>query len=124
MNVAQLKHNKGSPQVILAELKIFARKRKLAQEVRENLESTITYFTNNIHRMNYAEHVKSNLPIGSGVTEAACKTLIKQRFCKSGMRWKQTGIKVVLRLRELVQTAGRWQQFWNKVDQYGVPSIA
>ena len=27
-------------------------------------------------------------PIGSGVTEAACKTLIKQRFCLAGMRWK------------------------------------
>jgi len=31
--------------------------------------------------MNYATHFKTGLPIGSGVTEAACKTLIKQRFC-------------------------------------------
>lgn len=74
--------------------------------------------------MNYAEHVKNNLPIGSGVTEAACKTIIKQRFCKSGMRWKQLGIKSVLRLRELVQTRDRWKQFWSKLDQYGVPAIA
>lgn len=117
----QLKHNQGAPEMILEELKSFLCKRKLTREVRENLESTITYFTNNIHRMNYAEHVKNNLPIGSGVTEAACKTLIKQRFCKSGMRWKQTGIKVVLRLRELMHTTGRWQQFWDKINQYGVP---
>ena len=38
--------------------------------------------------MNYHENVTDNLPIGSGVTEAACKTLIKQRFCQSGMRWE------------------------------------
>ena len=84
----------------------------------------MTYFTNNLHRMNYAQHTQDNLPIGSGVTEAACKTLIKQRFCKLGMRWKHRGIKVVLRLREFVQTAGRWEQFWNKIDQYGVPCVA
>ncbi len=119
----QLKHNKGSPSDILHELKRFSRKIKLCKEVQENLKSAITYFTNNIHRMNYAEHTENNLPIGSGVTEAACKTLIKQRFCKSGMRWKQLGIKSVLRLRDLVQTTGRWQQFWNKLTQYGVPAI-
>jgi len=27
----------------------------------------------------------------SGVTEAACKTVIKQRLCCSGMRWKEAG---------------------------------
>ena len=75
----------------------------------------------NLHRMSYAEHVKNKLPIGFGVTEAACKTLIKQRFCQSGMRWKQLGIKAVLRLREFVQTTGGWQQFWDNIDQYGVP---
>ena len=40
--------------------------------------------------------VENSLPIGSGVTEAACKTLVKQRLYGSGMRWKDAGIKVVL----------------------------
>jgi hypothetical protein len=57
--------------------------------------------------------------IGSGVTEAACKTLVKQRLCGSGMRWKDQGAKVILSLRALVQSKGRWQQFWDKIDQYG-----
>jgi hypothetical protein len=74
--------------------------------------------------MNYAEHTASNLPIGSGVTEAACKTLIKQRFCQSGMRWKLPGIKTVLRLREFTQTTGRWHQFWQKINQFSVPCLA
>lgn len=117
----QLKHESGTPQNIFNELKKFKRKRKLSDEVRSSLLASITYFKNNLHRMNYAEHTQNNLAIGSGVTEAACKTLIKQRFCKSGMRWKNDGIKNVLQLRELTQTDGRWQQFWGKINQYGVP---
>ena len=70
--------------------------------------------------MNYSDYVNKNFPIGSGVTEAACKTLIKQRFCCSGMRWKNAGMKVVLNLRSLIQTEGRWDQFWKKIDQYGI----
>lgn len=120
----QLKHCRDAPRNILDELKRFRHKRKLTREIRENLYAAITYFTNNIHRMNYAEHTEKNLPIGSGVTEAACKTLVKQRFCRSGMRWKDAGIKAVLRLREFLQTTGRWQQFWQKINQCGVPCVA
>ena len=119
----ELKHNKTGPKDIFDELKKFKRRRKLSSEVRKDLLAAISYFKNNIHRMNYAEHVEKNLSIGSGVTEAACKTLIKQRFCKSGMRWKNDGIKNVLRLRELTQTDGRWQQLWDKINQYGVPCV-
>jgi len=67
--------------------------------------------------MDYAGHVEKNLPIGSGVTKAACKTLVKQRLCGSGTHWKDKGAKVILSLRALVQSKGRWQQFWDKVDQ-------
>lgn len=69
--------------------------------------------------MNYAQHIDEALPIGSGVTEAACKTLVKQRLCGSGMRWKTKGARVVLSLRALVQTTCRWQQFWIKMNQLG-----
>lgn len=118
----QLKHEHGSAQKILSELKTFTKKR-LRKELQENLSNTITYFENNHHMMNYADHVKKKLPIGSGVTEAACKTLIKQRLCQSGMRWKRKGMKVVLSLRQLVQTGNRWTQFWEKINQFGVPVI-
>jgi hypothetical protein len=48
----------------------------------------ITYFQNNNEksRMTYSENIQANLPIGSGVTEAACKTIVKQRLCKSEMK--------------------------------------
>lgn len=69
--------------------------------------------------MDYATQIKNQLPIGSGVTEAACKTLVKQRLCGSGMRWKNKGAQVILSLRALVQSKGRWQQFWGNIEQYG-----
>ncbi len=119
----QLKHEPGAALFLLEEMKKLKRKKKLRREVRENLDAALTYFTNNYAMMNYHEHVKEKLPIGSGVTEAACKTLIKQRFCKSGMRWKDTGMRVVLSLRQLIQTGTRWKQFWDKVNHYGVPAL-
>ncbi|MEE9412198.1 MAG: hypothetical protein V3V22_04005 [Methylococcales bacterium] len=41
---------------------------------------------------------------------------MKQRICGSGMRWKDKGTKVILSLRALVQSKGRWQQFWGHIE--------
>ena len=119
-----LKHKKGAATRILNELKACTSKR-LNAVIRQKLEAAITYFTNNIKagRMKYHLHMKNNWPIGSGVVEAACKTLIKHRLCASGMRWKSSGIKVILSLRSLVKTKGRWNQFWDKINGYGVPAL-
>ncbi len=94
---------------------------KLKQDEKSLISKTISYFKNNNEkdRMQYYKFVESNLPIGSGATEAACKVLVKERMCKSGMRWKEDGAKIVLLTRSLRQTKDRWNQFWNKVNQYG-----
>jgi len=117
----QLKHEPHAAQTILNELKTTPT-HKLSTAIQDDLEAAITYFSNNVEkdRMNYAQHIAEALPIGSGVTEAACKTLVKQRLCGSGMRWKSKGAQVVLSLRALVQTTRRWQQFWNRINQSGV----
>jgi len=47
---------------------------------------------------------KKKYPIGSGVTEAACKVIVKQRLFNSGMKWKGQGAKAVLCLRSLNYT--------------------
>lgn len=88
----------------------------------KSLSDAITYFRNNNEksRMNYAESVEHKHPIGSGVTEAACKTIVKQRLCQSGMQWKDKGAGVILSLRALIHSSGRWSQFWQKVNQFGV----
>ena len=115
----QLKHDAGAVDAIISEMEKLANRKKLTKSTQENLAAAQTYFTNNSQRMNYAVHVAHDLPIGSGVTEAACKTLVKQRLCCSGMRWKPQGAKVILSLRALIQSKGRWQQFWDKIDQFG-----
>ena len=85
----------------------------------EEIRQVITYYKNYESKMFYSRHIKDNLPIGSGVTEAACKTLVKQRMCISGSRWKDEGASCVLALRTLKLTKGRWQQFWSYVMRHG-----
>jgi len=97
---------------------------RLSEEVRAKLEAAVTYFRNHKHQMSYAKYRARHLPIGSGVTEAACKTLVKQRLCNSGMRWVEKGAKIVLSLRALMLTPDRWEQFWGKINQYGFPVAA
>jgi hypothetical protein len=74
--------------------------------------------------MNYSEFVEQGIPIGSGVTEAACKVLVKQRLCGSGMRWKERGAATVLSVRCLTYTPERWSQFWGRIDRGGFPVAA
>ena len=83
-------------------------------------DRTIAYITNNKARMAYAKFLSEGIPIGSGVCEAACKTLVKQRLCNSGMRWKEKGASAVIALRALQQTQDRWDQFWSKMLRYGM----
>ena len=100
---------------------------KKVQEIKQkSLAAAITYFTNNTEksRMDYAESVAINHPIGSGVTEAACKTIVKQRLGQSGMQWKDKGAGIILSLRALVHSTGRWEQFWQKINQFGLPMAA
>lgn len=56
------------------------------------------------------------LPIGSGVGEAACKTLIPQRLKRSGMRWRHEGGQAILTFRALVQS-GRFNHGWQRLAQ-------
>ena len=92
----------------------------------EDVEAAITYFGNQSKagRMDYPPLVAANVPIGSGVTEAACKVLVKQRLCGSGMKWKEPGAAAVLSVRCLTYTTERWSQFWGKIDRYGFPVAA
>lgn len=118
-----LKHKQAAAGRILKEMEALCDK-PLSKTVRENLEAAMTYFRNHKHQMNYAYYQRHALPIGSGVTEAACKTLVKQRLCSSGMKWKDQGARVVLSLRALVLTEGRWEQLWDKISHYGIPALA
>jgi len=119
----QLKHKQGAATRLLGEMETLEQP-QLSAPIRQGLEAAMTYFGNHKRQMNYARQIKANRPIGSGVTEAACKTIVNQRLCHSGMKWKEQGASIVLSLRTLTYTPGRWEQFWHKIDRYGFPLAA
>ncbi len=82
------------------------RRKKLAKELR--------YFRRNRHRMDYARLKARNLPIGSGVVEAANKTLVTVRMKRAGSRWSIEGGQAVRTFRSLSKSA-RFDRAWGLV---------
>jgi hypothetical protein len=104
--------NNGAKE-LLKEMTPFLNKR-ITDARKEKIQAAITYFSNHLEQMDYWKFKKGNLPIGSGVIEAACKVIIKQRLCCAGMKWTDAGAKNVLMLRCLNDSDSMWEQFWNK----------
>lgn len=113
-----LKHGKKGAPNLLRELRHYRQNSTAATP--DALDATITYFENNLHRMKYEQYQRMGYPIGSGVTEAACKVVAKQRLSCSGMRWNHEPVQHMLLLRGLICTNGRWKQFWDKLDNNGL----
>jgi len=63
--------------------------------------------------MNYASYIQRHLPTGSGPTEAACKTIVKERMCRSGMRWNRERAKEVLTIRAISKFK-QWDTTWKE----------
>lgn len=96
----------GAERVISA-LAYLAKKHPRSLHVKRALK----YFRKHRHRMSYVALKKRGLPIGSGVVEAACKTLVAQRLKRSGMRWSDEGAQAILTPRGWVQSE-RYDEAW------------
>lgn len=81
-----LKHEPNAVHKILHSA-IALRPKSLRGKAKENYETAYNYLLNHRGGMDYVAYQKKHLPIGSGVTEAACKTVFTQRFKCSGMIW-------------------------------------
>ena len=57
------------------------------------------YLRDHIKDLDYVSYRRNHLPIGSGVTEAACKTVFSQRLKRSGMAWSEEGGQRIVDLR-------------------------
>jgi hypothetical protein len=89
-----------------------ALKHLVANHPRKQLvRSALFYFRKNHGRMRYAEMAAKGFPIGSGVVEAACKTLVTQRLKQSGMRWSNAGAQAILTPRGWDQSE-RFDEAW------------
>lgn len=78
---------------------------------KKTIATELAYFRKNRHRMRYAELAAQGIPIGSGMVEAACKTLVAQRLKCSGMRWRTEGGQAILTVRGWTQSE-RFDQAW------------
>jgi hypothetical protein len=67
--------------------------------------------------MDYQVYRHLGLPVGSGITEAACKTVFTQRFKESGMSWGIEGGGVILTLRLATMS-----QIWEAVYRQYLPN--
>jgi hypothetical protein len=82
----------------------------------DDFQRAYNYIRRRTKHMRYAEFKRLRLPIGSGVTEAACKTVFTQRLKLSGMGWQHEGAQVILNLR-VILLSGVWDDVYEAVVQ-------
>lgn len=78
---------------------------------RKQLKRELKYFRHNRRRMAFAAVQEQNLPIGSGIVEAANKTLVTVRMKRAGARWSIGGGQGVLTFRALAKSR-RFDRAW------------
>lgn len=98
----------GASQVARSAMQHLER-RKMTKPQKAEFWKAYRYLRRHRRWMDYAGYRRRGLPIGSGVTEAACKTVFTQRFKRSGMRWNHESGQVILDLR-LIYLSGIWDE--------------
>jgi hypothetical protein len=111
-----LKESDNGAARICRSIDYYAKRLHLSPTRRAQLREQRTYFKRNGKRMRYATFIKNGWPIGSGPIEAACKTLVKTRLCRSGMRWSRVGGQRILALRTYVKS-NRWDRAWQHIKK-------
>ena len=108
----KLKHEGG--QSLLDELEAHDMTRA-SPEALEAHRQLLGYIRNNQHRMDYRTYISRGWQIGSGMVEAACKTVVCQRLKESGMRWREHGTTALSQLRALYKSEPKlWKNYWNR----------
>jgi hypothetical protein len=74
-------------------------RQKAIDSNREIVEKQLAYFSGNKEKMRFGLFRAAGLFIGSGVIEAACKTIVENRLNCSGMRWTKKNAANVISLR-------------------------
>jgi hypothetical protein len=84
-------------------------RRKLTKASQAAFGKAYRYLRRHRRWLDYEGYRRRGLPIGSGVTEAACKTVFAQRFKRSGMRWGRESGQVLVDLR-VTSRSGIWDE--------------
>lgn len=92
----QKKLDAGKIKSLVSQLRSFPASSTDAAEL---LRVEADYFDRNAQRMRYPDFRRQKLFVGSGVIEAACKTVIAGRLKQSGMFWTLRGANAIIALR-------------------------
>ncbi len=93
----------GEVSGVISGLRQMATKQELGKKDRAIIERVCGYFEKNRYRMRYDEYLRAGYPIATGVIEGACRHLVMDRMCRTGMRWGPTGSQAMLHLRAVNQ---------------------
>ena len=78
---------------------------------RAAIDDEIRYIEKRTTLMRYKDLLDEKLPVGSGVVEAACKTLVSERLKRSGMSWREPGLQAIVTFQSLLHS-DRWDRAW------------
>jgi len=84
---------------------------------KEKIKTEITYFTRHKARCQYTRLAKENKPIGSGIVESACKTVLQMRCKRSGQRWDNKGGQAILTFRSILLSK-QLDDVWELVKKF------
>jgi hypothetical protein len=92
---------RGRVGYVIGGLRQILTKQRLRKSVRETLAKVSTFFHNHRRWMQYDAYLAAGLPIGTGVVESACGSVVKHRMEGEGKRWSLAGAEAILTLRSL-----------------------
>jgi len=78
---------------------------------RQRLFDELRYLRSGQSRMDYARYEREGWPLGSGAIEGDCKHLIKERFGRTGARWRRRNIDPMTALRLSIAN-DEWDHDW------------
>ncbi len=113
----KLLHEQDGAAAVLRSIDYFGSTQRLSSTRRKALKAERQFFNRNRSRMNFASLRKKGIPISSGPVEAACKSIVKCRMGRSGMRWSRNGGQHILNFRTLIKS-DRWNQAWECYQSY------
>lgn len=97
--LSTLKRKSNGPKRVLHSAAAIKNRRQLGKRRHAAFKTAYNYLRKRTKWMQYGEFAKRHIPLGSGITEAGCKTVFTQRLKLSGMRWSRDGAKWILGLR-------------------------
>lgn len=105
----QLRDDPGGAKLVLEQLIVHVAKKRPKHHRRG-----VPYFERHLDRMDFAAYKAANLPIGSGVMEGTCRSLVSDRLKLTGMRWTEAGGQSILTWRAH-RHSGRFDAAWELV---------